>query len=62
MYEVITKHVPVSVIREANNPYVTVPPAEEIHTNILFLKTDPSRLTGDDLLSHLQTVSGMVVK
>ncbi|XP_065219421.1 uncharacterized protein LOC135844943 [Planococcus citri] len=48
-----------NAIREANNPYVTVPPRTDIHSNILLVYVNPAKLTADDLAHRLREVSPM---
>lgn len=45
-----------TAIREANNPNITVPPASDIHSNILLVYTNPEKLTADDLAHRLREV------
>ncbi|XP_065226812.1 uncharacterized protein LOC135850034 isoform X2 [Planococcus citri] len=44
-------------IREAGNPYITVPKAENIHSNILMISIDTSKLTPKKFIGRLNKFS-----
>lgn len=45
-----------SVIREQNNPHIMVPLPDDIHTNIVVIKLNKSRITANDFVHRLLTV------
>lgn len=46
-----------AAIRDANNPHVRVPPADEIHSNMFMIQVDASKLAASELLDKFSTVS-----
>lgn len=46
-----------NVIREENNPHIIVPLPDDIHTNIIVIKLNKSRITANDFVRRLLTVS-----
>lgn len=47
----------IAAIRDANNPYVRVPPADEIHSNMFMIQVNTSKITPTELLDKFSTVS-----
>ncbi|XKL67154.1 hypothetical protein PGB90_010574 [Kerria lacca] len=46
-----------NAIRDMKNPNFTVPKAEDIHTNILFIGLNTSKIVSEDFLKKLNTIS-----